>query len=148
MMNKKERIAAKVAQDKQLLKALKEMYSYSDPIEAFIEAGERYIKAIKQGRVICSIGSVSASGMSRTIKFLECQNNKALGRHQYLNFYAFFSVLGFEKARNLDGYFRIHGCGMDMIFHTNYSIMHRLQRLGFISRKQCDSLAQDTPSVI
>jgi hypothetical protein len=59
-----------------------------------------------------------------------------------------FTILGFTKSRSNDFYFSIGGCGMDMIFHTNYTIIHRLHRLGFINKKQCDFLAQQTPTTI
>ena len=105
----------------------------------------RYIKAIKEARMICSIGSVSKSGMSRTIKFLEM--SKGENRHFLYNFYQFFDSLGYTKIKDSD-YFRIGGCGMDMIFHTNYTIMHDLRRLGFINKEECDTLAQATPHIV
>lgn len=115
--------------------------------DEFLNDARRYIKAIKEGRMICSIGSVAPSGMSRTIKFLECSKHKGEPRYNYLNFYAFFMVMGFRSPTDSD-YFRIHGCGMDMIFHTNYTIIHRLRTLGFLTNKQCEQLAQKTPTVI
>ena len=45
-------------------------------------------------------------------------------------------------------YFTIGGCGMDMIFHTNYTIIHRLYKLGFMTKKECEKLCQMTPSII
>jgi hypothetical protein len=95
----------------------------------------------------CSIGSVSSSGMSRTIKFLAPEKNIKRGEYQYLNFFAFFRILGYTPVKD-SHYFRINGCGMDMVFHTNYSIIHKLHRLGFITKKQCEQLAQATPQVI
>jgi hypothetical protein len=118
----------------------------STEIDTFIQNAKRYVKAVKQRRIICKIDTVSSSGMSRTIKFLECSGSVKTG-FNYLNFYQLFDQLGFSKVRNNDT-FRIHGCGMDMIFHTNYTIIHRLWRLGFISKKECEYLAQMTPSVI
>ncbi len=118
----------------------------SSEVSDFIRNAKRYIKAIKQGRVICNIESVSASGMSRTIKFLECSGSIKNG-FSYLNFYTLFDNLGFTKVKNSQT-FRVNGCGMDMIFHTNYTIIHDLQRLGFLSKKEASILAQKTPSVI
>lgn len=140
---------ANIAANKELAKRLERTDYYS--VEDFINDGIRYIKASKEGGVICSIGSVAQSGMSRTIKFLECAKRRHIANgptHQYLNFFAFFSALGYNSVGRYSDYFRIRGAGMDMIFHTNYTNMHRLQRLGFISKKQCASLAQDTPKVI
>ena len=118
--------------------------------DVFINHAKRYIKAIKEGRMICSIGSVSSSGMSRTIKFLEIGKVKTYDketRYSLSNFYQFFEALEYSKAKN-DGYFRIGGCGMDMIFHTNYSIINKLGRLGFMDKKACDTLAQRTPPIV
>ena len=117
------------------------------PIEeaTFIDHATRYIKAIKEGRMLCSIGSVSKSGMSRTIKFLEMSGGE--GKHFLYNFYQFFEALGYKAIKDSD-YFRIGGCGMDMIFYTNYQIMHDLRRLGFIDKEECDTLAQQTPHVV
>lgn len=144
-MKKQEKIIQKINNDKAFSKTLMNADYYG--IERFIEDGNRYIKAIKEGRMICNIDTVSSSGMSRTIKFLECAKNNSLGQYQYLNFYAFFTALGFEKVKDKNT-FRIHGSGMDMIFHTNYTNIHRMHRLGFITRQQCEELAQMTPQVI
>ena len=104
---------------------------------------KRYIKAVKERRVICSIGSVSSSGMSITIKFLEMPRKGGY----LLNFYNLFDVLGYTKIKDSD-YFRISGCGMDMVFNTNYNIIHELKHMGFISKKTASSLCQETPQVV
>ncbi|HDY67513.1 MAG TPA: hypothetical protein ENH85_06965 [Candidatus Scalindua sp.] len=117
-------------------------------VDGFYNDAKRYVKAIKEGRVICSIGSVSRSGMSRTIKFVECSKNTRTGNYNFMNFYSLFHCLGYAQARNERDYFSISGCGMDMIFHTNYSNMHYMRSLGFINKVQCDHLCQQTPTVI
>ena len=109
----------------------------------FVMNVQRYLKATKERRVICSIGSVSKSGMSRTMKFMEMPKNGGY----LLNFYQLFDILGHQKINESD-YFRINGCGMDMVFNTNYNIIHNLQSLGFITRKTCRVLAQETPQVV
>lgn len=115
-----------------------------DPEEAtyFYQNAKRYIKAIKDGRMCCIIESVSSSGMSRTLKFMECSGGKH--GYSYLNFYNLFKNLGYTKVKNSDC-FRVHGCGMDMVFATNYNICHQLKKLGIITKKTCDKLAQKTP---
>ena len=107
----------------------------------FYDNAIRYIKAIKQGRMLCSINTVARSGMSRTLKFMEFEKSNVY------NFHAFFRALGFNQVKDSD-YFRIHGCGMNMVFHTNYTIIHRLYRLGFLSYEECSNLAQLTPKCI
>jgi hypothetical protein len=148
MNTKTEKIRARINNNKELLKNIQDLEYHS--ADAFIVRANAYIKAIKENRVICSIGSVSPSGMSRTIKFLECAKSKGTKptHYNFLTFWAMFKILGFKEAKNNRDYFRINGCGMDMIFHTNYTIMHNLKALGFISKKQCDVLAQNTPGVI
>ena len=105
----------------------------------------RYLKAIKENRMLCTIPHVSKSGMSRVIKFTECSKGKT--RYNFLNFNMLFLALGYKRNKNHEGY-NISGCGMDMIFHTNYSIIHKLCRLGFINKKECEVLAQATPTVL
>jgi len=146
-MTKLERIAKNVEENKDIQKSLKANEHYST--ENFIKDAFQYIKAIKEGRMINSIGSVSSSGMSRTISFMSCEKSNYKGGtgYTYRQYYALFKVLGYSPKDN-NGYFRIHGAGMDMIFHTNYSIIHTLRRLGFINKKQCESFAQMTPSTI
>ena len=129
------------------IKGYNKKNEYKIDIETFINNAKRYIKAIKENRMICAIGSVSKSGMSRNIKFVELAKSDTSDKHQLYNFYQFFDVLGYTKVKNSD-YFRIGGCGMDMIFHTNYTIMHDLRRLGFINKEECDTLAQATPHIV
>jgi hypothetical protein len=129
------------------IKGYNKKNEYKISIETFIDNAKRYIKAIKENRMICSIGSVSKSGMSRTIKFVELSKSDDSDRHHLYNFYEFFDVLGYTKIKNSD-YFRIGGCGMDMIFYTNYTIIHDLKRLGLVSDDECRTLSQNTPSVI
>ena len=143
-MTKDERILNAISNDKEIQK--KKPSHVED--ETILEFGKRYIQAIKEGRMIVSIGSVSSSGMSRTMKFLECKKVKGSSQYNYLNFWSMFVSFGYTKARSNQDYFSISGCGMDMVFHTNYTNIHKLHRLGFISRKECDKLAQMTPSVI
>lgn len=142
-MTKHERIIKAIEADKHLIKALDKM---DWDTNEFIKQAQRYIKAVKQRRLMCIIGRVSQSGMSRTMKFLEFGTYKGKG-HVY-QFWAFFKVTGHTEARNNRDYFSIGGCGMDMVFHTNYVMIHKLHSLGFISKAQCERLAQETPRVI
>ena len=132
-----------------IVKAYNKGRIYPAGTERFTEHAQRYIKAIKEGRMICSIGGVSKTGESRTIKFVEvAKNGKPCNKaYSMLNFHELFLMLDYSPAKNSD-YFRIGGGGMDMIFHTNYSIIGQLHRLGFMSRKTSDKLRQMTPPVI
>lgn len=142
----KTAILANLEANKDFQKNLKKLSHYTP--ESFLHDALQYVKAIKEGRVICSIGSVSTSGMSRTMKFISCEKGIKGGRCWYSNYFCMFVALGFTESRAKDHCFTISGCGMDMVFHTNYSIMHELKRMGIITKKQCESLCQATPVVI
>lgn len=146
----KTTILENIANDKEIQKAGKKM-NYPLTNEEFYNTALDYINAIKEGRMLCVIPKVSNSGMSRQIKFHSFQqyqqqsNNTTVG--YYRQYWAFFKMLGYREVKNSDA-FTISGCGMDMIFHTNYTIIHRLKRLGFITDDECKVLAQMTPTVL
>ena len=114
--------------------------------EQFESDARTYIAAIREGRMMCSIPSVSKSGMSRVISFHSCEHGSD-GRFYYRNYNCFFIALGYTESRSEKG-FTIGGCGMDMVFHTNYSIMGNLCSLGLITKDECDRLSQQTPTVL
>lgn len=125
-------------------KAITKNTYYSE--EQFISDAKQYIEAIKEGRVICSIVSVSKSGMSRKMKFLayqQTENTTKRTHGYYRQFNSMFEALGFKIK---DYCLNIGGCGMDMVFHTNYTTMHALKRMNFITESECSSLAQETPT--
>src|SRR5688572_8199477 len=140
-------LAQNVAADKEIQKDLKKM-DYPLTNTEFVDAANNYISAIKEGRMLCTIPKVSASGMSRQIKFHSFEiygngttkNSPQVG--YYRQYWAFFKALGYSEARGNKDAFTIGGCGMNMIFHTNYTIIHRLTRLGFLTKEECDTLAQ------
>ena len=137
-----QEILNNVNSNKELQKNLKKLYSFNS--EDFIINAERYIKACKENRIFCIIHSVSKSGMSRKLSFHESTFSKE-GKGGFLNFTALFIALGYSD-RNRDGEFTVNGCGMDMVFHTNYSIIHSLYSLGMVTNEECEILAQNTPT--
>lgn len=137
-------ITRNIENNKEIIKYINSNEYYN--IDRFIADAKRYIKATKDGRMINSIGSVSASGMSRNIKFLSCEKYKH--GFNYENYFSFFCSMGYKPTNQRSHCFKIHGCGMDMIFHTNYSIIRTLFYLGFISKKECATLEQKTPNTI
>jgi len=143
MLTKTE-IIQNIKADKGIQKALKSLNYTTE--EDFFNNALRYIEAIRENRIICSIAKVSASGMSRQIKFIEASHSET--RTNWYNFHVFFKCLGYREARGNRDYFTISGCGMDMIFHTNYTNIHKLGRLGFLTKEEVSSLAQNTPHVI
>jgi len=121
---------------------ISEYYSLED----FVEDAVSYIKAIKSGRMLCIIHSVSNSGMSRVLSFKACEKSKT--GYNYRQFAFMFKVLGYTETKKYSSQFRVSGCGMDMVFHTNYSIIHDLYRMGLINKKECSTLSQKTPVVL
>lgn len=146
-MKKDERIALKIRADKEQMKLLEKMnrgrYCSYDAGN-LIHDGKDFIEATKNGTLMCVIKSVSASGMSRVMNFNSCGKTKN-GRYYYRQYWGLFKALGYTESRNGNG-FTIGGCGMNMVFHTHYTIIHRLHRFGFIDKKECDKLAQQTPT--
>jgi len=134
-----------LAENKELLKAIAGTNNEYYNVEDFISDAKKYIKAIKEGRMICIIESVSSSGMSRVLKFNSCE--KGTKTFSYRSYSLLFKTLGYKQARNSWG-FTISGCGMDMIFHTNYTIIHQLHKYGLLNKKDCDKLAQMTPTCL
>lgn len=124
---------------KEILKAIAKNEYYSQ--DQFINDCEKYIQAIRDGRVIVSIVSVSKSGMSRKMKFLAFE--KGIERGYYRQFNSMFEVLGWKIK---DYCLNVSGCGMDMVFHVNYSVMHDFRRMGLLSNEDCANLAQQTPT--
>lgn len=129
---------------KELQKNIDALKYYS--LEQFEQDVQTYVSAIRQRRMLCRIHSVSASGMSRTISFHSCEIGKD-GNGWYRQYWSFFKAMGFPAVKN-QNYFRINGCGMDMVFDTNYRIIHNLERLGYLDKKDVDDLAQMTPVVL
>jgi len=136
-------VLATIAGDKEIQKAIKNL-NYTDN-EDILRNCERYVNAVRENRIICAIGSVSKSGMSRTIKFMECAPGE---RYNWYNFHLLFKVFGYKESRSNRDYFTVNGCGMDMVFHTNYSIIHKMGRLGLIDKEEVSVLSQNTPHVI
>ena len=100
MATKVENITKKVKANKDLLKRINSQFDFipteDERILSFIEHGQRYVKAIKERRVINTIARVSNSGMSRTIKFVEMSGKKnGYGEHNVMNFFSLFKILGY-----------------------------------------------------
>lgn len=102
-------------------------------IEDFNAAAKRFVKAVKEGRLIATVSKVAASGMSRNIKIVEMHKPKT-GACYLLNFCAFFRVLGYRVNNDCEIIRR--GCGMDMIHDTIDGALSTLHYLGILSKKE------------
>ena len=113
--------------------------------EEFIKDALMYARAIKDKRMICVIPRVSSDGTSRVMRFMSAEIINRNIRFVYYN--NFFRALGYKESKNRDG-FIIRGCGMDMVHHTNYSIINTLYGLKILNRKEFEELSQRTPIVL
>lgn len=138
-----EKVRNNIKATPELIKAINKAKHYD--VEQFITDGLAYIKAIKDGRMLCIIKSVASSGMSRVLVFHSCK--KMGNRYVYRGHDMLFEMLGFKMNSKRTGYV-INGCGMDMVFNTNYRIIHKLERLGFIDKEECAKLAQEKPVLL
>jgi len=121
----------------EILKRLKKEEYYSE--ESFISDCKDYIKAVQSGRILFSVTHVSSSGMSRNINIKSFEGKMTNG--YYRNYYMMLKILDHSFVKDSHD-IKVTGCGMDMLFHTNYTIIHRLQRMKFISKSKCEVLAQ------
>jgi len=128
-------------------------YSKSDEgIQGYVSSLEtkakQYIKALDQGRVLCVVHSVSRSGMTRTMSFRACEKpSKHASRFQYNDYNDLFGAFS-GSPLNKVGNVKVSGCGMDMVFETNYHLINNLQAFGFLTKKRASRLAQQTPQCI
>ena len=97
---------------------------------------ERFIKALKEERILCSVHSVSKSGMSRVIAFREI--TKCGKKYIILQFDWFLEQLGYTRKNNG---ISVGGCGTDMMFYTLYSVCGTLKANGYKVPKDYMSLA-------
>ena len=113
-----------------------EYYSKED----FIKDCQTYIKALKSGRLQYRVTSYSKSGMSRDILISSFEGS--MNKGYYRNYTSMLEVLGFNFASKFASEIRVKGCGMNMLFATNYNIIHAFKNIGLINSKQCKTLAQ------
>lgn len=90
---------------------------------------ERFIKALTEKRLLCSVQHVSSSGMSRVIAMREVAINKE-GQVQILQFDWFFEQMGFRYSEKHNGIV-VKGCGMDMMFWAIQCMAGTLKARGF-----------------
>ena len=129
---------AKIELKKEMLKAIDNMDYYTQ--EDFIRDSNIYIKALKSGRLQYRVTNVSKSGMSRDILISSYEGS--MNKGYYRNYTFMLEVLGYKFASKYSSEIKISGCGMNMLFATNYNIIHTFKRIGLINQKSCDVLAQ------
>ena len=126
----------KLTLSKEILNNLKKNEYYSQ--EDFIKDCKCYIKALKSGRLQYTVTHVSNSGMSRNIFIQSYEGTMTKG---YFRQYSMLTeILGYKRVNWAD--IRVSGCGMNMLFATNYDICHDFKRIGLITEKECEILCQ------
>lgn len=127
---------------KETLKRINSLNHYSK--EQFINDCKQWIESIRTNKTICIIDSVSSSGMSRCFKYISYVPSNT--RSYFRSWYCLLYSLGYTFKKDTHS-IRVGGCGMDMNFATTYNIIHSFERMGLITKQECEKLAQLTPSV-
>lgn len=121
---------------KEIEKSISKNEYYSK--EDFIKDCKDYLKALKSGRLQYTVTNVSKSGMSRDIHIQSYEGTMTKG--YYRQYSKMLECLGYKIVNWAD--IRVNGCGMNMLFATNYNIVYYFERIGLISRKDCEILCQ------
>ncbi len=119
----------KSCKDKHLLKLAVDEFEIELKNSSFTDEEDRFhsvkydyqsLKNIKQsllqGRFYIRVDKVSKSGMSRNISMAYILNNKL---HRIIDPFIL-------KLAGCDKNGRVSGCGMDMLFHVQYTLFHAL----------------------
>ena len=123
---------------KEVLKRIEKEEYYS--VDDFISDCKTYIKAVKSGRVLYEVTHVSTSGVSRNINIKSYEGKMSQG--YYRSYSLMLKVLGYKFAYTYSWDIKVSGCGINMLFATNYNIIHTFERFGFITKKTCVILSQ------
>ena len=99
-----------------------------------------YIKALKEGRLQYLVMSVSQSGMSRNILIQSCEQNKTNNNFYFRQYSRMFEMLNYKLDKDYN--IRVSGCGMNMLFATNYYLIQTFKSMNIISDSEADILAQ------
>lgn len=111
------------AYEKENTTQAKEKY-FKDSVVHYANELTRIKNALLKGKFYCGVESVSKTGMSRKIKLGYIYKNKLF----FINDPKILSMACVDKNN------RIYGCGMDMLFHAQYSLFHALHS----NRKQAN----------
>lgn len=128
----------KITLSNEIIKRIEKEEYYT--AEAFISDMKTYISAVKSGRILYEVTRASSSGMSRNISIKSFDGS--MSKDYYRNYFAMLRVMGYTSADKYSHDIRVSGCGMNMLFATNYNIIHSAYRMGFINKTTCDVLAQ------
>ena len=108
--------------------------------EMLLDDIQDYIKALKEGRLQYLVMSVSQSGMNRNILIQSCEQNKSNNNFYFRQYSRMFEMLNYKLDKNYN--IRVSGCGMNMLFATNYYLIHTFKSMNIISDAEAEILAQ------
>lgn len=128
----------KVTLSKEMLKNISKNEYYSQ--EDFVKDCKCYIRALKSGRVQYTVTHVSNSGMSRDIFIQSYEGTMTKG--YFRTYFSMLQVLGYKEASKYSSDIRVSGCGMNMLFATNYDICRYFKRIGLINENEFKTLCQ------
>lgn len=123
---------------KEMIKRLSKEEYYTQ--EDFTKDIQTYIKALKEGRLQYLVMNVSSSGMNRNILIQSCEQNKNNNNFYYRQYLKMFEILGYKLDKNFN--IKVSGCGMNMLFATNYNLIRTFKNMNIITAEDCEMLAQ------
>ena len=101
---------------------------------------EDYIKALKEGRLQYLVMNVSSNGMNRNILIQSCEQSKTTNNFYFRKYSRMFEMLNYKLDK--DYTLRFSGCGMKMLFATNYYLIQTFKSMNIISELEAEILAQ------
>ena len=108
--------------------------------EMLLDDIQDYIKALKEGRLQYLVMSVSQSGMNRNILIQSCEQNKSNNNFYFRQYSRMFEMLNYKLDKNYN--VKVSGCGMNMLFATNYYLIHTFKSMNIILKDEADVLSQ------
>ena len=108
--------------------------------EMLLDDIQDYIKALKEGRLQYLVMNVSSNGMNRNILIQSCEQNKTNNNFYFRQYSRMFEMLNYKLDKDYN--IRVSGCGMNMLFATNYYLIQTFKSMNIISDSEADILAQ------
>ena len=108
--------------------------------EMLLDDIQDYIKALKDGRLQYLVIKVSPNGMNRNILIQSCEQSKTNNNFYFRQYTRMFEMLGYKLDKDYN--LRVSGCGMNMLFATNYYLIRTFKSMNIISDAEAEILAQ------